>query len=159
MFSQQHAIDRPHYLPYLFRPRRYLLSFSQVLPTLTRTRDSRHTAHPSPHLILPVNVHFRATASAPVLRQQKFKISSRFKLWQVEKLLRNMLKMTDRDSLFLYVDSAFAPQKDVDMKTLHKVRRGAFGRQGMGYEWGSGDCCPWRWSGRRQEGRVVATST
>ena len=79
-----------------------------------------------------MNVHFRATASAPVLRQQKFKISSRFKLWQVEKLLRNMLKMTDRDSLFLYVDSAFSPQKDVDMKTLHQVRRGAWGMRGVG---------------------------
>ena len=67
-----------------------------------------------------VLLHFRPTASAPQLKKTKFKVKGHYTLFQVETVLRKQLKLSDRDKLFLYVNSSFAPQTDMDMGTLYK---------------------------------------
>ncbi|XP_038987430.1 ubiquitin-like protein ATG12 isoform X2 [Phoenix dactylifera] len=56
-----------------------------------------------------VVVHLRATGDAPILKQAKFKISGNDKFSKVIEFLRRQLH---RDTLFVYVNSAFSPNPD-----------------------------------------------
>jgi ubiquitin-like protein ATG12 len=59
-----------------------------------------------------VVVSFRHTGSAPVLRQQKFKVRADQRFAVVGDLLRQQLGLAPAESLFLYCNSAFAPPPD-----------------------------------------------
>ncbi|KAK3692292.1 ubiquitin-related domain-containing protein [Podospora appendiculata] len=50
--------------------------------------------------------------SAPPLRQEQFKLPSHQKFERVVVLLRNKLKVKETDSVFLYINSTFAPALD-----------------------------------------------
>ncbi|KAL6334841.1 hypothetical protein AAG906_022830 [Vitis piasezkii] len=54
-------------------------------------------------------VHLRATGDAPILKQAKFKIPGTDKFAKVIEFLRRQLH---RDTLFVYVNSAFSPNPD-----------------------------------------------
>ncbi|XP_016753984.2 ubiquitin-like protein ATG12 isoform X5 [Gossypium hirsutum] len=54
-------------------------------------------------------VHLRATGDAPILKQAKFKILGTDKFAKVIDFLRRQLH---RDTLFVYVNSAFSPNPD-----------------------------------------------
>ncbi|KAK4395073.1 Ubiquitin-like protein ATG12 [Sesamum angolense] len=56
-----------------------------------------------------VVVHLRATGDAPILKQAKFKIAGTDKFVKVIDFLRRQLH---RDTLFVYVNSAFSPNPD-----------------------------------------------
>ncbi|KEH18474.1 ubiquitin ATG12-like protein [Medicago truncatula] len=56
-----------------------------------------------------VVVHLRATGDAPILKQSKFKIAGTDKFAKVIDFLRRQLH---RESLFVYVNSAFSPNPD-----------------------------------------------
>ncbi|GAB4842626.1 Ubiquitin-like protein, variant 2 [Ancistrocladus abbreviatus] len=56
-----------------------------------------------------VIVHLRATGDAPILKQAKFKISGSDKFANVIDFLRRQLH---RETLFVYVNSAFSPNPD-----------------------------------------------
>ncbi|KAH7656531.1 ubiquitin-like protein ATG12 protein [Dioscorea alata] len=56
-----------------------------------------------------VVVHLRATGDAPILKQAKFKIAGSDKFLKVIEFLRRQLH---RDTLFVYVNSAFSPSPD-----------------------------------------------
>ncbi|KAL5708701.1 Ubiquitin-like protein [Ranunculus cassubicifolius] len=56
-----------------------------------------------------VVVHLRATGDAPILKQAKFKIAGGDKFAKVIDFLRRQLH---RETLFVYVNSAFAPNPD-----------------------------------------------
>eukprot|EP00897_Mesotaenium_endlicherianum_P007769 jgi/Mesen1/701/ME000109S_10920 len=56
-----------------------------------------------------VVVLFRATGDAPILRQAKFKIGAAERFSKVIEFLRKQLH---RDTLFLYINSAFSPNPD-----------------------------------------------
>ncbi|KAJ3695571.1 hypothetical protein LUZ60_000948 [Juncus effusus] len=56
-----------------------------------------------------VVVHLRATGDAPILKQAKFKIAGSEKFLKVIEFLRRQLH---RDTLFVYVNSAFSPNPD-----------------------------------------------
>ncbi|KAL9274240.1 Ubiquitin-like protein [Drosera capensis] len=56
-----------------------------------------------------VIVHLRATGDAPILKQAKFKISGTDKFVSVIDFLRRQLH---RETLFVYVNSAFSPNPD-----------------------------------------------
>ncbi|KAH1073200.1 hypothetical protein J1N35_025528 [Gossypium stocksii] len=57
----------------------------------------------------PIVVHLRATGDAPILKQAKFKILGTDKFAKVIDFLRRQLH---RDTLFVYLNSAFSPKPD-----------------------------------------------
>ncbi|TVY35259.1 Ubiquitin-like protein [Lachnellula subtilissima] len=61
-----------------------------------------------------VTVHFKAVGSAPSLDQN----TQRFET--VVAYLRRKLKVNERDSVFLYVNSTFAPALDEVVGNLHR---------------------------------------
>ncbi|XP_044484871.1 ubiquitin-like protein ATG12 [Mangifera indica] len=63
----------------------------------------------SPSSTRKVVVHFRATGGAPILKQAKFKISGADKFARVIDFLCRHL---GRETLFVYVNSAFSPNPD-----------------------------------------------
>ncbi|KAI5336745.1 hypothetical protein L3X38_016013 [Prunus dulcis] len=63
----------------------------------------------SPSAVRKVVVHLRATGDAPILKQAKFKILGTDKFAKVIEFLRRQLH---RDTLFVYVNSAFSPNPD-----------------------------------------------
>ncbi|KAJ9691953.1 hypothetical protein PVL29_011183 [Vitis rotundifolia] len=66
-------------------------------------------ASDSPSSARKVVVHLRATGDAPILKQAKFKIPGTDKFAKVIEFLRRQLH---RDTLFVYVNSAFSPNPD-----------------------------------------------
>jgi len=68
-----------------------------------------------------ITVRFKAVGSAPTLRQQVCKISSSQRFEQVVAYLRRTLKVGHMDSVFLYVNSSFAPALDEVVGNLHRV--------------------------------------
>ncbi|XP_051119525.1 ubiquitin-like protein ATG12 [Andrographis paniculata] len=63
-----------------------------------------------------VVVHLRATGDAPILKQAKFKIAGTDKFVKVIDFLRRQLH---RETLFVYVNSAFSPNPDELISDLY----------------------------------------
>ena len=56
-----------------------------------------------------VKVHFVPVGSAPIMKKNKFQLSSDQRFASVQLFLRKMLKLKAGDSLWLYCNSAFLP--------------------------------------------------
>ncbi|KAI3455616.1 hypothetical protein Pfo_012279 [Paulownia fortunei] len=65
-----------------------------------------------------VVVHLRATGDAPILKQAKFKIAGADKFVKVIEFLCRQLH---RETLFVYVNSAFSPNPDELVIDLYNV--------------------------------------
>ncbi|KAL0009882.1 hypothetical protein SO802_004990 [Lithocarpus litseifolius] len=72
----------------------------------------------SPSSVKKVVVHLRATGDAPILKQAKFKIPGTDKFAKVIDFLRRQLH---RETLFVYVNSAFSPNPDELVIDLYNV--------------------------------------
>lgn len=59
-----------------------------------------------------MTVRFQAVGSAPTLRQRVFKISSTQRFETVVNFLRKKLGMEQREVVFCYINSVFAPAMD-----------------------------------------------
>ncbi|KAI9743027.1 MAG: Ubiquitin-like protein [Claussenomyces sp. TS43310] len=70
-----------------------------------------------------VTVRFKAVGSAPILRQQLCKITATQRFEQVVTYLRRVLRCGPSDSVFLYVNSTFAPALDEIVGNLHRCFR------------------------------------
>lgn len=70
-----------------------------------------------------VVVRFKPVGAAPALSQDVCKITSERRFEEVVRYLRRKLKCKDTDSVFLYVNSAFAPSLDEIVGNLHQVSR------------------------------------
>ncbi len=68
-----------------------------------------------------VTVRFKAVGSAPILKTQVFKISATQRFETVVNFLRTRLKCKPTDSVFLYVNSVFAPSLDEVVGNLFRV--------------------------------------
>lgn len=68
-----------------------------------------------------VIVRFKAVGSAPQLRREVRKISANQKFDAVVRHLRKALQVSGTESVFLYVNSAFAPALDEVVGNLHRV--------------------------------------
>lgn len=68
-----------------------------------------------------VVVKFKPVGSAPMLVQDVCKITSSRKFEEVVRYLRRKLRCGDTDSVFLYVNSSFAPSLDEIVGNLHQV--------------------------------------
>ncbi|KAK0385216.1 hypothetical protein NLU13_7693 [Sarocladium strictum] len=67
-----------------------------------------------------VLIRFKAVGSAPALSQDVCKITAARRFEEVVRYLRRKLRCKDTDSVFLYVNSAFAPSLDEVVGNLHK---------------------------------------
>ncbi|CAN6448775.1 unnamed protein product [Victoria cruziana] len=65
-----------------------------------------------------VVVHLKATGDAPILKQAKFKITGTEKFAKVIDFLRKQLH---RETLFVYINSAFCPNPDELVVDLYNV--------------------------------------
>ncbi|KAG6056955.1 hypothetical protein E4U32_005441 [Claviceps aff. humidiphila group G2b] len=68
-----------------------------------------------------VVVRFKPVGSAPSLAQELCKITATRKFEEVVRYLRRKLKCGDSESVFLYVNSAFAPSLDEVVGNLYQV--------------------------------------
>lgn len=96
------------------------LASSMILTSLPRdTATALRNAgeFPTPK----VTVRFVAIGSAPALRQKVCRISSAQRFEQVVSYLRRTLKVGPVESVFLYVNSSFAPALDEIVGNLHGV--------------------------------------
>ena len=66
-----------------------------------------------------VKVQFLAVGGAPILKKTKFQVRDNMTVAEIIGFLRKTLKIRDTDPLFLYINSAFAPSLDQDLKCLH----------------------------------------
>lgn len=71
-----------------------------------------------------VTVRFKPTGAAPPLSQEISKINATRKFEEIVRYLRRKLKSKDTDSVFLYVNDAFAPSLDEVVGNLHQVSAG-----------------------------------
>lgn len=69
-----------------------------------------------------VVVRFKPVGAAPALAQDLCKITATRRFEEVVRYLRRKLRCGDTDSVFLYVNSAFAPSLDEVVGNLHQVR-------------------------------------
>ncbi|PTB76675.1 APG12-domain-containing protein [Trichoderma longibrachiatum ATCC 18648] len=72
-----------------------------------------------------VVVKFKAVGSAPALQQDVCKISAGRKFEEVVRYLRRKLRCGETESVFLYVNSAFAPSLDEVVGNLHQCFKNA----------------------------------
>lgn len=87
------------------------------------TTSALATAGPFPKE--KVIIRLKAVGSAPILRQQICKISSTQRFEQVVGYVRKVLRCQPRDSVFLYVNSVFAPALDEVVGNLHRCFKDA----------------------------------
>ncbi|XP_040866107.1 ubiquitin-like protein ATG12-like isoform X1 [Glycine max] len=77
----------------------------------------------SPSSARKVVVHLRATGDAPILKQSKFKIAGTDKFAKVIDFLRRQLH---RETLFVYINSAFSPNPDELVIDLFNVTKAPY---------------------------------
>lgn len=98
------------------------LSASVILTSLPQDSAAalEQYSHVSPD---KVTVRLRAIGSTPVLKQQIYQISGDQKFGTIVKFLRKQLQMkpSDPQSLFCYINSAFAPGLDEYVANLHRT--------------------------------------
>ncbi|XP_063711157.1 autophagy protein 12-like [Symsagittifera roscoffensis] len=66
-----------------------------------------------------IEIMFQPVGSAPILKQKKFKVDPHKTIEFLHSTLKRLLKLTEGDSMFLYVNQAFAPSLDSVLKHLH----------------------------------------
>lgn len=59
-----------------------------------------------------IQVRFKAIGSAPILKQQVYKISGNQKFSVLIKFLRRQLRYKSNESLFCYINQSFSPAPD-----------------------------------------------
>ncbi|KPM42540.1 hypothetical protein AK830_g3979 [Neonectria ditissima] len=100
------------------------MSASVVLADLPRDASAA-LASAGTFLVDKVVIRFKPVGSAPALSQDVCKISAARKFEEVVRYLRRKLKCRDSDSVFLYVNSAFAPSLDEVVGNLHQCFKNA----------------------------------
>lgn len=92
------------------------------LPQSATAALAQTAAATGPQAERKVVVRFKAVGSAPPLAQDVCKISAARRFEEVVRYLRRKLRCKDEESVFLYVNSAFAPSLDEVVGNLHQVR-------------------------------------
>ncbi|KAJ9054609.1 Ubiquitin-like protein [Entomophthora muscae] len=67
-----------------------------------------------------VIVRFRAVGNAPIMKRNHYNIKTSFKFRALTNFLRKELGYKSSESLFLYVNSSFAPSPDESVSNLFK---------------------------------------
>lgn len=91
------------------------------LPQSAASALERAAQATGPQAERKVVVRFKAVGSAAQLAQDVCKISAARRFEEVVRYLRRKLRCGEADSVFLYVNSAFAPSLDEVVGNLHQV--------------------------------------
>ncbi|GHJ86086.1 hypothetical protein NliqN6_2488 [Naganishia liquefaciens] len=67
-----------------------------------------------------VVIRFKSVGSAPIMKQNFFKITASHKFQAVVQFLRKELRWKAEDPLFTYINSSFAPAPDDSVAALFK---------------------------------------
>lgn len=70
-----------------------------------------------------VVIRFKPVGSAPAIKNQRSRVSSSQKFDFVVAYLRKQLKVSDTESVFLYINNTFAPALDEVIGNLWRVSR------------------------------------
>jgi len=97
------------------------MSASMVLSSLPRDASAA-LAEAGAFPLDKVVVRFRPIGNAPTLNREVFRIGAAQKLETVASFVRGKLRVRDTESVFLYVNSSFAPSLDEVVGNLHQVR-------------------------------------
>jgi len=65
-----------------------------------------------------IEILLKATGNAPILKTKKWMVEKEKTVAAINDFLRKLLKLDSSDTLFLYVNQAFAPAPDQTMKNL-----------------------------------------
>jgi Ubiquitin-like autophagy protein Apg12 len=115
LINPLHLLSQPS-----VRSGRHPISYTSILTTF-HTLLPPSTTHRSLTNVQPVTVRFKPVGSAPILRTLVFKISASMKFETVVNFLRKKLDCKPTDSVFLYVNSVFAPGLDEGVGNLFRV--------------------------------------
>ena len=72
-----------------------------------------------------VKIHLVAVGSAPILKKSKFLLDAKSPFSTLQNRLRKMLQLTDKDTLYLYVQQSFTPCSNDwigDLNDLYNIR-------------------------------------
>ncbi|VBB80108.1 Putative Autophagy-related protein [Podospora comata] len=108
------------------------MTASTVLMTLPRdatTALAAAGAFPQEKVI----VRFRPVGAAPAVPREQVKVSSSYKFESVVAHLRRSLKVRDTDSVFLYINSTFAPSLDEVVGNLWRCFKDSENRLNVSY--------------------------
>ncbi|CAM1312373.1 ATG12 (predicted) [Pycnogonum litorale] len=75
---------------------------------------------------LKIDILLKATGDAPIMKQKKWSVDPTKKISWIIEFIRRYLKLDASESLFVYVNQAFAPSPDQDVKNLYEC----FGTEG-----------------------------
>uniref|UniRef100_A0A2S2PS79 Ubiquitin-like protein ATG12 n=1 Tax=Schizaphis graminum TaxID=13262 RepID=A0A2S2PS79_SCHGA len=67
-----------------------------------------------------IEILLKATGNAPILKRKKWMVEKEKTVASINDFLRKLLKLESSDSLFLYVNQAFAPSPDQTMNNLYE---------------------------------------
>jgi len=66
-----------------------------------------------------IEILLKATGNAPILKTKKWMVEKEKTVAAINDFIRKLLKLDPYDSLFIYVNQAFAPSPDQTMKNLY----------------------------------------
>ncbi|KAK2161540.1 hypothetical protein LSH36_115g13087 [Paralvinella palmiformis] len=73
-----------------------------------------------------IDILLKATGDAPIMKKRKWAVDKKKKIGWVIEFIKRYIKCEPHESVFLYVNQAFAPAPDVDVRTIYEC----FGAEG-----------------------------
>ncbi|XP_029845789.1 ubiquitin-like protein ATG12 [Ixodes scapularis] len=67
-----------------------------------------------------IDVLLKATGDAPIMQKRKWAVSASMKVMDIADFIRKYLKLEQSESLFLYINQAFAPSLDQEVSNLYE---------------------------------------
>lgn len=67
-----------------------------------------------------IDVLLKATGDAPIMLKRKWAVSPTSKVMEIVDFIRRYLKLDQSESLFLYINQAFAPSLDQEISNLYE---------------------------------------
>jgi len=96
---------------------------SETSPSPSTTTTATTTASPTETLQQKMNsakvdILLKATGDAPIMKKKKWQVDRTKRISWVSEFIKKYIKSDPSDSLFLYVNQAFAPSPDTDIGSV-----------------------------------------
>lgn len=88
-------------------------------PVPSSTKDSTESVPSASKDVNKVELMLKATGDAPILNKRKWAVERIKKVAWVLGFIQRQIKCSPGESVFVYVNQAFAPAPDVDIGTLY----------------------------------------
>uniref|UniRef100_A0A147BE42 Ubiquitin-like protein ATG12 n=1 Tax=Ixodes ricinus TaxID=34613 RepID=A0A147BE42_IXORI len=70
-----------------------------------------------------IDVLLKATGDAPIMQKRKWAVSASMKVMDIADFIRKYLKLEQSESLFIYINQAFAPSLDQEVSNLYEFQK------------------------------------